>query len=542
MRRIVLAAVLAAVTMAPAAQATHDRTDLIPYSVGPADFRSYFVNDAANLPPGVTKERWLAVARRSLERWGGTFAGTTTASPDAGDDGINVIGFSNSSKLAGSVVGLNSKSKGGTLRTPGGGETCAVAPNMGTTQSVTTVPSVLRFRLRSDRVRKKRVRKRTLTVQRTVSTPRIDSAPVSGQRCLNVQPGTESDPATVKQESDVLIDATVTGWFAGPGVPPGDKLDLETVLLHELGHAAGLSHQPQNCDPSTPMRPSGGSGEYWRGLDEVLYASPCTAPYPATPDPAHGAEAAFPGGSLGGRSFYVNKAVPKGYDAERFAAVVQRAVERWGGVLAGTTDAKPTQGDGVSVIGFDTIARTNFELTTRTEAERLVFPAYRTCSIVAGPVPSYRVKKVTKKVKVRVKGRRKTLKLRRDKLVQTSVTGPATGQCADHAAENRPGTTTVETDLGIAHEMDAYEMGPLHPVLTTRVDMATMLANALGQAAGIAPAACGSTATPVTATVLPGDWWHTPTDLNRVTCPPPARAAARPEPASGPVRYVQVRD
>ena len=28
-------------------------------------------------------------------------------------------------------------------------------------------------------------------------------------------------------------------WFAGPGYPPFNRIDVETVLLHELGHAAG---------------------------------------------------------------------------------------------------------------------------------------------------------------------------------------------------------------------------------------------------------------------------------------------------------------
>ena len=543
MRRIALAAVLAAM-MAPAAQATHERDDRIPYSVGPADFRGYHVNPTANVPANVDAERWHLVARRSLERWGATYLGTTTASPDVDDDGLNVIGFSNSSQLGGSVIGLNAKSKGGLRRTPAGGETCAVAPNMGTTQSVSPVPSTLRFRLRSDRLRKGKVRRRTLTKTRELTAPRIDSAPVSGQKCTGVVPGTESDPQTVEQESDVLMDASVPNWFAGPGAVPADKLDLETVLLHELGHAAGLAHQLQECDPSTPMPASGGAGEYWRGVDEVLFGSRCPKPYVVTADPAHGAEPPLAGGAhtLGGRGFHVNPAVPEGYDSERFVAVAKTVVGRWGGTFAGLTDAKPTQGDGLNVIGFDTIALPSFEVTNRSTTERSVYPAYRTCTIIPGQIPSFRVKKVTRKV--RVAGRRKKLELRRDRLVQTSVIGPASGQCADHPSESKADAPQVETDIGIAHEMDAYEMGPAHPVHGTRVDMATLLASALGQAAGVAPSDRCATGTPVTVSIDPGDWWHGPDDFNRVDCAA-RRAAARPaatEPASGFVRFVQVQD
>ena len=543
MRRLALTALLAA-TMAPAAHATHDRSDPIPASVGPADTRSYWVNADANRPAGVDRGRFLDIAQRTLQRWGATYLGTTTtASPDNHRDDLDVIGFSTSTELDDSVVGLNTKVKGGTVRTPGGGETCAVAADMGTTQTVTPVPSTVRLRLRSDRVRKGRVRRRSITTTRTLTAPRVDSTPVSGQRCVHVQPGGESDPATVFDESDVQLRATGAAWFDGEGDPPTSQVDLESVLIHELGHAAGLAHQPQNCDPRTPMRPSGGGGDFWRGVDEYRYAD--CASYAEVPDPAHGAEAAFPGGTLGGRAIHVNPAVPAGYDSARFVAVAQNVIGRWGGTFAGTTEARPAQGDGVSVIGFDVIARTQYEVTNRTTTERLVFAPYRTCTIVEGPVASYRVKKATKKVRVRVRGRRRVLKLRRDRVVKRTVSGPATGQCVDHPAESRSAAPVVETDIGIAHEMDAYDMGPAHPVLETKVDMATLLASALGQAAGIAPAACGATATPVTSVIPAGDWWHTPADLKRMPCPAPNRAAAAPEPtepSSGSVVHVKVQD
>lgn len=542
MRRIALAAVLAA-TMAPAAaEATHDRTDRIPAAVAPDDFRGYYVNDVDNLPSEVSSARWLAVARRTLDRYGATYLGTTRASADDGDDGVNVIGFS--VLLPSGVAGRNTKIKGGYLVTQPGGRSCQSAPNMVTTQAVATVQRPVRLRLRSDRVRRGKVRKRTITVTRTIPEPRLDSAPVSGQRCVNVTPATESDPARVVHESDVQMDST-SGvlWHPGPGAVPGDRIDLETVLIHELGHSAGLAHQPQNCDPSTPMRPSGTTGDFWRGLDEVAYAD-CPS-FTVTPDATHGAEAPFAGGSLGGRAFHVNPAVPGGYDSARFVAVARSALERWGGTFAGLTDAKPAQGDGVNVIGFDAIARTDFEVTTRTSVEELIFPAFRTCTIVQGQVPRYRVKKAFRKV--RVNGKRR--KLRRDRVVRSTVSGPASGQCADRPGEARAGATTVETDVAVAHEMDAYEMGPTHPVLETKVDMATLLASALGRAAGVAPVDRCASDTPVTLTLEPGDWWHSPADLKRVGCAggrsaaqAPAGGATRDEPANGPVRYVLTQE
>jgi hypothetical protein len=538
MRRIVLGILLA--LAAPPVAGAADRTDRIPAAVGPADYRSYYVNPTANLPAGVTAERWQALAKRVMERWGATYLGTTTASPDNHDDRLNVIGFSTA--LPGSVAGRNTKSKGGIRRSKGTGRRCEPAPGLDVGEVVRTVVTPFRLRLRADTVRKKKVRRRTKTVTRSATAARLETEPKLGQRCFETVQQLESDPATVVHESDVQMDTTPSAqWYSGPDHPPSDQLDLETVLLHELGHAAGLAHQPQDCDPSTPMRPSGSNGEYWRGIDEVFYDAPCSAPYPVTPDPSSGAEGPYGFASLGGRTFHVNPTVPDGYDSARFVALVQSVVERWGGTFGGSVPETPTQGDGRNVIGFDTIAVPTYETTTQVTTESLLHPAFKDCTLTAGRVSSFKVKRVTKKVRVRVKGRRKTLRLRRDRVVETKVPGFVSGACTDVPARTETKPPVPEIDLGIAHEMDAYELGPRHPVQQTRIDMATMLADALGRVAGAPVGDACASQTPVADDLRPGDWWRSPGDVRRIGCPR-SRAAARSAARSGQVRYVRVQD
>ncbi|MDO8214038.1 hypothetical protein [Conexibacter sp. CPCC 206217] len=50
-------------------------------------------------------------------------------------------------------------------------------------------------------------------------------------------------------------------WWVGPGPPPSNQVDLQTVIVHELGHYAGNDHV-RNCTNSpmwTGLRP----GEWW---------------------------------------------------------------------------------------------------------------------------------------------------------------------------------------------------------------------------------------------------------------------------------------
>jgi hypothetical protein len=53
-------------------------------------------------------------------------------------------------------------------------------------------------------------------------------------------------------------------WAAGPGYPGLGQIDLESVLLHELGHMAGNKRHRALCTNS-PMVVALGAGEWWRG-------------------------------------------------------------------------------------------------------------------------------------------------------------------------------------------------------------------------------------------------------------------------------------
>jgi hypothetical protein len=414
-------------------------------------------------------------------------------------------------------------------------------PGLVQDERVATTSTVVTLKLRKDLVRKGKVRKRTVTTKRTITTAAITSTPLGGERCLVGPPGSESDPASLIHESDLQMDTTPPlAWYSGTDHPTNNEYDLETVMLHELGHAAGLAHQPQNCDPSTPMRPSTANGEFWRGVDEVFYQNPCTVPYPVTPDTASGAEGPFAFGvTLAGAPIMVNPEVPAGYDSTRFVALAQSIIERWGGTFGGTAATKPVPGDGVSVLGFDTIAGLGFETSNSTLNDDLVFPAYQDCTTAAGTIPSYSVKRVTKKKRVRVRGRRRTLKLRADKVVTKQVPGTPSGSCVSKTSRTERTAKPPEIDIGISKEMEAYEMGPQHPVLETRTDMASLLAAAVGTSLGIAKGdRCGK-ATPVT-DVKPGDWWRSPTDVKRVGgC---ARSGVRSERRGGRTLYVVTQD
>jgi len=53
-------------------------------------------------------------------------------------------------------------------------------------------------------------------------------------------------------------------WAPGPDYPGLDQIDLESVMLHELGHMAGNKKHTARC-ANSPMGEALGAGEWWRG-------------------------------------------------------------------------------------------------------------------------------------------------------------------------------------------------------------------------------------------------------------------------------------
>ena len=70
-------------------------------------------------------------------------------------------------------------------------------------------------------------------------------------------------------ESDLALRADES-WAQGPDYPALDEVDLESVLLHELGHMAGNKKHRSRCTNS-PMIEALGAGEWWRGARDKWF-------------------------------------------------------------------------------------------------------------------------------------------------------------------------------------------------------------------------------------------------------------------------------
>jgi len=71
-------------------------------------------------------------------------------------------------------------------------------------------------------------------------------------------------------ERDLALNAD-QNWSAGPDYPALDEVDLESVLLHELGHMAGNRRHRRHC-ANSPMIEALGEGEWWRGARDHWFA------------------------------------------------------------------------------------------------------------------------------------------------------------------------------------------------------------------------------------------------------------------------------
>jgi hypothetical protein len=86
---------------------------------------------------------------------------------------------------------------------------------------------------------------------------------VTSIRTVRYYRRTGGRPRLVRQrvvERDTRL-AAGAPWHAGPGDPPADRVDLQTVVIHELGHYAGNRHV-RNCTNS-PMWVALRPGEWW---------------------------------------------------------------------------------------------------------------------------------------------------------------------------------------------------------------------------------------------------------------------------------------
>jgi hypothetical protein len=68
-------------------------------------------------------------------------------------------------------------------------------------------------------------------------------------------------------EADVSVNPTFA-WNQGPRYPNANEIDLESVMVHELGHFASPSAPHRRGCVNSPLVDNLGSGEWWRGSSD----------------------------------------------------------------------------------------------------------------------------------------------------------------------------------------------------------------------------------------------------------------------------------
>ena len=168
------------------------------------------MNDAWDRPRTVGAERFLALSHSSAARWGVQVAGVRRdALPDR-RDGVDLIGFSR--RLPRAALGV----------------------------AVDYIVEVYRRGPPQCTVR----RRPDGSSRRTCRPGRLR---LVGRRTV---------------ERDLTINARQP-WEQGPVYPSRREVDLETTLIHELGHHAGRRHVGRCVN--SPMMVSLAPGEWWRG-------------------------------------------------------------------------------------------------------------------------------------------------------------------------------------------------------------------------------------------------------------------------------------
>jgi len=197
---------IAEVTVAlPAAAGRRDR---IAASVG-RQGAGGFLRSTRNVPDRVDAGRFAAILGTSARRWGLRPQGPTPLVAGRAD-GHNVVGFSS-----------------------------AIQPGA--------------LGVQRDRIVRYYRRARRCLVYRTAA------GQVVKRQCVLGAPRYVGSRVA---ERDIVLDPGVR-WQAGPDYPGGEEYDLETVLLHELGHFAGNKAHVKRCQNS-PMLDALAAGEWWR--------------------------------------------------------------------------------------------------------------------------------------------------------------------------------------------------------------------------------------------------------------------------------------
>jgi len=186
-------------------------SELIPRSVGRRARGFPYRLSTDGTPAGVGKGRWAAIATRSGSRWGLKRVGMTYGRPYSGDGSVEVgWGW-----LPAGVLGRETDRYRDYFRryrtprwicnrTPGGRRSCGWS-------------------------RRKLVRSRLI-------------------------------------DADLVMNRGVR-WQPGPGFPSDAEFDLESVVLHEMGHLAGNAEHAPLCEV-TPMVVALDRGEWWRSTGD----------------------------------------------------------------------------------------------------------------------------------------------------------------------------------------------------------------------------------------------------------------------------------
>lgn len=187
---------------------------------GAVNSDSLRVNADSDRPASVDAQRLYELSDKSADRWNLSVLGSASATPGV-KDGTQVIGFSDAT---------NPEALG-----------------------VTTVWSRTHYRLKTTR-----------TCRR-----------VKGKRRCKVTRRYVKDGVEIV-EKDVQLNPFAP-WEQGPAYPTPAEYDLESTILHELGHFAHplKDNHISGCE-NTPMIESLAPGEYWRDADDWLRYG-CTA-------------------------------------------------------------------------------------------------------------------------------------------------------------------------------------------------------------------------------------------------------------------------